>query len=95
MLPHDWLTFRLTGRRTTDRGDASGTGYWSPRESRYRDDLLRLVSDDIDWAAALPEVLAPDAVAGEWRAQAPRWPPARATTWRPPSASASGRATSR
>ena len=67
LLPHDWLTFRLTGRRTTDRGDASGTGYWSPREARYRDDLLRLVSDDVDWEAALPEVLAPDAIAGEWR----------------------------
>ena len=67
LLPHDWLTFRLTGRRTTDRGDASGTGYWSPREARYRDDLLRLVSDDVDWGAALPEVLAPDATAGEWR----------------------------
>jgi xylulokinase len=67
MLPHDWLTFRLTGRQTTDRGDASGTGYWSPREGRYRDDLLRLVSDDVDWAAALPDVLAPEAVAGEWR----------------------------
>ncbi len=66
LLPHDWLTFRLTGRLTTDRGDASGTGYWSPREARYRDDLLRLVSEDVDWAGALPEVLAPDAVAGEW-----------------------------
>jgi xylulokinase len=35
-LPHDWLTWRLagTGRLAdlvTDRGDASGTGYWSPR----------------------------------------------------------------
>ncbi len=68
LLPHDWLTFRLTGRRTTDRGDASGTGYWSPREARYRDDILALVSDDIDWDAALPEVLAPDSVAGEWAA---------------------------
>ena len=67
LLPHDWLTFRLTGRRTTDRGDASGTGYWSPREDRYRDDLLRLVSSDIDWDSVLPEVLAPDAIAGEWR----------------------------
>jgi xylulokinase len=66
LLPHDWLTFRLTGRRTTDRGDASGTGYWSPREGRYRDDILSLVSDDIDWDSTLPEVLAPDAVAGEW-----------------------------
>jgi xylulokinase len=67
LLPHDWLTFRLTGRLTTDRGDASGTGYWSPRQERYRMDLLRLVSDDVGWNAALPEVLAPDAVAGEWR----------------------------
>jgi xylulokinase len=66
LLPHDYMTFRLTGRRTTDRGDASGTGYWSPREGRYRDDILRLVSEGIDWASALPEVLAPDAVAGEW-----------------------------
>ena len=29
-LPHDWLTWKLTGRLVTDRGDASGTGYWSP-----------------------------------------------------------------
>ena len=67
LLPHDWLTFRLTGRHTTDRGDASGTGYWSPREERYREDLLRIVSEDVDWDAALPEVLAPNAFAGEWR----------------------------
>ncbi len=67
LLPHDWLTFRLTGRHTTDRGDASGTGYWSPREERYREDLLRLVSDGVDWNAVLPDVLAPDAMAGEWR----------------------------
>ena len=66
LLPHDWLTFRLTGRRTTDRGDASGTGYWSPREGRYREDILRLVSDEVDWPSALPEVLAPAGIAGEW-----------------------------
>ena len=66
LLPHDWLTFRLTGRRTTDLGDASGSGYWSPRQGRYRPDLLRLVGEDVDWDAALPEVLGPDAVAGEW-----------------------------
>ena len=32
MLPHDWLTWRLRGdgEATTDRGDASGTGYFSP-----------------------------------------------------------------
>jgi xylulokinase len=32
LLPHDWLTWRLGGRGhyTTDHGDASGTGYYSP-----------------------------------------------------------------
>lgn len=66
LLPHDWLTGRLTGRATTDRGDASGTGWWSPREERYRHDLLALVDDGVAWADLLPEVLAPDAPAGEW-----------------------------
>ncbi len=44
-LPHDWLTARLRGSAngiTTDRGDASGTGYWSPSSGEYRPDLLAL-----------------------------------------------------
>ena len=43
LLPHDWLTFRLTGGFTTDRGDASGTGYWSAAEGQWRTDLLAIV----------------------------------------------------
>nr|WP_323748057.1 xylulokinase [Catenulispora rubra] len=44
-LPHDWLTWRLRGSTdiselTTDRSDASGTGYWSPNTGEYRLDLL-------------------------------------------------------
>ncbi|WP_330254566.1 xylulokinase [Nocardia sp. NBC_00565] len=46
LLPHDYLTWRLrdgpadpTIEPTTDRGDASGTGYWSPA-GHYRKDLL-------------------------------------------------------
>jgi xylulokinase len=61
LLPHDWLTWRLTGRAVTDRGDASGTGWWSPAEGRVRPDLLALV----DYDGELPEVLAPDEAAGE------------------------------
>jgi xylulokinase len=68
LLPHDWLTARLTGRRTTDRGDASGTGYWSPKEERYRLDLLGLVDDRMEWEPKLPAVLKPFEVAGEWPA---------------------------
>ncbi len=46
-LPHDWLTWRLSadhdlGALVTDRGDASGTAYWSARTGEYRLDLLEL-----------------------------------------------------
>lgn len=65
-LPHDELTRRLTGRYTTDRGDASGTGYWSPATGEYRWDLLELVDDEREWAGLVPTVLGPMDVAGEW-----------------------------
>lgn len=45
LLPHDYLTWKLAGMpagATTDRGDASGTGYWSPAQNAYRFDLLEL-----------------------------------------------------
>lgn len=67
LLPHDYLTFRLTGRVTTDRGDASGTGYWSPKRSEYCDEILGLIDRDRDWTSALPEVLGPLDPAGNWR----------------------------
>ena len=68
LLPHDWLTWRLTGRFTTDRGDASGTGYWSPDEGAYRWDLLRIVDGERDWFTVVPEVLGPLDDAGAWHA---------------------------
>jgi xylulokinase len=61
-LPHDWLTERLCGRGTTDRGDASGTGWWSTRDEDYVDDVLELVELD---RSLLPEVLGPRAAAGD------------------------------
>jgi xylulokinase len=67
-LPHDWLTAQLTNGFTTDRGDVSGTGWWSPAEERYRTDLLALVDDAMPWDTMLPEVLAPMAAAGTWAA---------------------------
>jgi xylulokinase len=61
-LPHDFLTERLSGRGATDRGDASGTAWWSTRDERYADDVLELIQLD---RALLPEVLGPDESAGE------------------------------
>ncbi|HSL74821.1 MAG TPA: xylulokinase [Ilumatobacteraceae bacterium] len=66
VLPHDELTRRLTGRWTTDRGDASGTGYWSPATGEYRWDILAVIDGHRDWSDVVPEVLDPLAVAGHW-----------------------------
>jgi xylulokinase len=66
VLPHDWLTFQMTGSLTTDRGDASGTGYWSAASGEYRHDLLALVDAERDWSEVVPTVLGPGATAGEW-----------------------------
>jgi xylulokinase len=72
VLPHDWLNYRLTGQLVTDRGEASGTGYWNDRagtsssgdDAGYRYDLLAIVDKDRDWTAALPRVVGPRDRAG-------------------------------
>jgi xylulokinase len=60
-LPHDWLTWRLAGSPgidalVTDRGDASGTGYWSAATGEYRPDLLERA---LGHGAVVPRVLGP------------------------------------
>ncbi|MGB5952723.1 MAG: xylulokinase, partial [Ornithinimicrobium sp.] len=46
VLPHDWLTGTILKayggfeQWTTDRGDASGTGYWSSLDGDYRPDIM-------------------------------------------------------
>lgn len=40
MLPHDYLNRYLTGTATTDRSDASGTGYFSAIDDEYQTDIL-------------------------------------------------------
>jgi xylulokinase len=65
VLPHDYLTHRLSGRYVTDRGDASGTGYYSPAEGRWRTDLLERFVAPGPWEDRLPEVLGPTDVAGD------------------------------
>jgi xylulokinase len=66
-LPHDWLTWKLRGTGAlddlvTDRGDASGTGYFATATGEYRRDLLARAfgRDDV----VLPRVLGPADDAG-------------------------------
>ncbi len=60
----DWLVWQLLGRpvrRTTDRGGASGTGYWAAATGGYRPDLVELA---LGHQAMLPEVIGPADAAG-------------------------------
>ncbi len=67
VLPHDWLTGRLLQERggfdgwTTDRGDASGTGYWSAHTGTYREDIM---TSALGHLFAGPRVLGPAQAAG-------------------------------
>ena len=46
-LPHDWLSWQIQGGKDftklfTDRSDASGTGYFDPSTSQYRQEIIEL-----------------------------------------------------
>jgi xylulokinase len=71
-LPHDWLTWRLKGygpgsgpeglqALTTDRSDASGTGYFSTAAGEYLPDVLK---ESLGHVPVLPRVLGPTESAG-------------------------------
>lgn len=67
-LPHDWLTWRLSGSTDladlcTDRSDASGTGYFSAATDRYDTELLELALRGR--SPHLPRVLTPNGSAGQ------------------------------
>lgn len=66
-LPHDWLTWRLSGSTdindlTTDRSDASGTGYLDCESATYRRDILALalrISEEEAQRIILPRIAEP------------------------------------
>jgi xylulokinase len=82
LLPHDWLTWRLTGGRglgdgagarggagsrggaveaATDRGDASGTGYFSPASGKW---LPEIAAAALGHPVGLPRLAAPAEIVG-------------------------------
>lgn len=63
-LPHDYLTERLTGQPATDRGDASGTGWWASSTASYDEEILAHLGLSPE---LLPRVLAPGEAAGTVR----------------------------
>jgi xylulokinase len=65
LLPHDWLTWRLSGSGSggafTDRGDASGTGYFSPADGSW---LPEVAEAALGKPVALPRLASPAQVVG-------------------------------
>ena len=70
LLPHDWLSWRLAGggpgagsgvEPVTDRGDASGTGYFSPAGSAWLPDYAQRA---LGRPVALPRLASPAEVVG-------------------------------
>ncbi len=60
MLPHDYLTWRLCGAHVTDRGDASGTGWFDPVVRRLSPPACSTSPPGVPWAGELPRVLGAD-----------------------------------
>ncbi len=63
-VPHDWLTYKLSGRHVTDRSDASGTGYFSVQGQWLTDLLAEIVNPDLPWPTIVPTVLGPSEPVG-------------------------------
>jgi xylulokinase len=65
VLPHDYLTWKIGAgafEPVTDRGDASGTGYFDAATNTYRHDLvIRALGHDL----RLPRVAGPQDIIGE------------------------------
>ena len=67
-LPHDWLSWQLQGGKDlsklfTDRSDASGTGYFDPSTSEYREEILRLALRH-EQKLTLPKIIEPSQFGG-------------------------------
>jgi xylulokinase len=60
-LPHDWMNLQLTGEAVTDRGDASGSGWWNSASGRYDPEILDLIELPIE---LLPRIAATSEPAG-------------------------------
>lgn len=74
LLPHDYLNFYLTGEKTAENGDASGTGYFKVRERKWSTRVLKAIDPDRDLGTCLPRLIASEKSAGTIRETlAPRW----------------------
>jgi D-xylulose kinase len=72
LLPHDYLNFWLTGEKTAEYGDASGTGYFDIRNRDWSSHVLDHIASDVDMRAALPRLVSSQEPSGRLRDAAAR-----------------------
>ncbi len=76
LLPHDWLSWMLAGgpgsraEPTTDHGDASGTGYYSPARRSWLPELANWALHRENGSVRLPRLAGPAEVVGRTAAGA-------------------------
>ncbi len=57
LLPHDYLNFWLTGEKTAEYGDASGTGFFDVRSRTWSREVLRAMDPSGKLESCLPRLL--------------------------------------
>ena len=62
LLPHDYINFRLTGRKTMECGDASGTALFDVRNRKWSERALAAIDPEL--GGMLPQLIAADEIAG-------------------------------
>lgn len=72
LLPHDYLNLYLTGEKTAEAGDASGTGYFQVARRSWSDCALRWLDPQRDLRPCLPRLIGAREPAGQLRSSLAR-----------------------
>ncbi len=67
MLPHDYLNFYLTGEKSAEAGDASGTGYFKVEERVWSEKALGWIDPDRELSSCLSPIIASGEISGKLR----------------------------
>jgi D-xylulose kinase len=67
LLPHDYINYWLTGERTCEFGDASGTAYFDVRERRWSTRVLQAIDPTGKLSSCLPRFVESRQPAGTLR----------------------------
>lgn len=58
LLPHDYINYWLSGERTMEYGDASGTGFLNIFTRQWSKDILSAIDSERDLSLCLPQLIA-------------------------------------